>query len=106
MDGPPLQASDAEFGICLIDGTWRLAKHMARELELVSPGYRRRSLPPGFKTAYPRKQTDCVDPAAGLASVEALYCAFALTGRATQGLLKNYYWADRFLALNRTVEAG
>ncbi len=100
MDGPPLEAADAELGICLIDGTWRLAKHMARELELIAPSYRRRSLPGGFRTAYPRKQTDCTDPEVGLASVEALYCAFAITGRPTEGLLKGYYWADEFLSLN------
>jgi len=59
-----------------------------------------RSLPPGFKTAYPRKQTGCPDPESGLASVEALYLAHKILNRATEGLLDHYYWEEKFLAIN------
>lgn len=69
---------------------------MARQV----PPLIRRSLPPGLKTSYPRKQTACSDPEAGLASVEALYAAYCLTGRDPTGLLDSYYWKAPFLEAN------
>ena len=68
----PLSEEDAERGLFLIDGTWRLALVMEKQLPWKLEA---RSLPPGFRTAYPRRQTECPDPEAGLASVEALYLA-------------------------------
>jgi len=35
-----------------------------------------------------------------LASIEALYAAYRLLGRDTNGLLDHYRWADEFLRLN------
>lgn len=98
QDAPPLTLEDAPFGLLLIDGTWRYADVMARQI----PPHPARSLPK-FKTAYPRKQTDCPDPETGLASIEALYAAFQITGRNTDGLLDGYYWKEEFLRLNRTI---
>jgi pre-rRNA-processing protein TSR3 len=63
--------------------------------------FQKRSLPPHFQTAYPRRQNDCPDPSRGLASVEALYLAYSLLGRTTEGLLNHFYWKEEFLKKNR-----
>lgn len=59
-----------------------------------------RSLPTHFKTAYPRRQEDCPNPEAGLASIEALYITYYILGRSTEILLDNYYWKKEFIGLN------
>ncbi|MDE3045200.1 MAG: hypothetical protein KGJ02_00940 [Verrucomicrobiota bacterium] len=97
VGAPPLTLADASRPLLLIDGTWRLAQIMEKSLGIQLEA---RSLPAGFKTAYPRRQTECPDPNAGLASVEALYIAFHILGRNTDGLLDHYYWKDQFLQLN------
>ncbi len=97
VGAPELSSADADKGLLLIDGTWRLAQIMEKHI----PGApEARSLPAGFRTAYPRRQTECPDPAAGLASVEALYLAHHFLGKSTAGLLDHYRWKDQFLALN------
>jgi pre-rRNA-processing protein TSR3 len=99
IEAPVLSEADKELGIFLIDGTWRYAKLM--EKQYPQPHLlQRRSLPPGFRTAYPRKQSDCPDPCRGLASVEALYLAYALLGRQTEGLLDHFHWREDFLKKN------
>jgi ribosome biogenesis protein Tsr3 len=40
------------------------------------------------------------DPDNGLASVEALYLAYHILGRPTDGLLDQYHWGEEFLRLN------
>ena len=97
VGAPPLTEKDDEKGLFLIDGTWRLAQVMERQLPQKLEA---RSLPSGYKTAYPRKQTDCPDPESGLSSLEAIYIAHLLLGRADDGLLDGYYWKDRFLSIN------
>lgn len=109
MGGPELSAADAalvaEHGLLLVDGTWRLAEKMFRALD-EWPGLELvpRQLPAGWRTAYPRRQTECPEPDAGLASVEALWVAHHLAGLPTDGLLAHYHWADAFLALNPVGE--
>lgn len=103
LDAPPLSRDDASRGLFLIDGTWRYAQVMAK---IIPSGGKQiyRSLPPDLKTAYPRRQLDCPDPARGLASIEALYAAYAILGRPATGLLDHYHWKEEFLnqkALNR-----
>lgn len=93
MDAPLLTAQDAVRPLCLIDATWHLASKM---LQSLGPLAHPRSLPP-IHTAYPRKQTGCPDPQTGLASIEALYHAFAVLGLSTEGLLDHYYWKGPFL---------
>lgn len=104
LDGPPLTAADAGHGLLLLDATWRHAETMRQYVdnEIAKQGVsvERRSIPSGFRTAYPRRQEDCPDPDAGLASVEALYIAYRIMGRDTGGLLDNYYWRDNFLLEN------
>jgi pre-rRNA-processing protein TSR3 len=94
-DGPELSAADAAFGILLLDGSWRWAGAMTRDFQHVPP----RSLS-GFHTAYPRVSKLGTDPDNGLASVEALYIAYRILHRPTEGLLDHYRWADAFLREN------
>jgi len=102
LDSPILTPNDAAFGLFLIDGTWRHAQTMFRQLGLPHR-FEKRSIPPNYVTAYPRKQGDCPDPERGLASIEALYLAYALLGRSTDQLLDNYYWKESFLNKNRPI---
>jgi len=94
VGAPPLTKEDADKGLLLIDGTWRLAQVMEKNLpmKLIE-----RSLPSGYKTAYPRRPTNCPNPEAGLASVEALYLAHQILGLSVEGLLDHYYWKEPFL---------
>ncbi|MGM0440738.1 MAG: DTW domain-containing protein [Chlamydiota bacterium] len=99
IDGPPLTDADSHLGLLLLDGTWRYAAKMLSQIKELS-SLPRRSIPPGFVTAYPRRQEDCPDPSQGLASVEALFIAYHLLRRDTKGLLGNYHWEEQFLKLN------
>jgi pre-rRNA-processing protein TSR3 len=94
-EGPPLSADDAEAGILLLDGSWRWAGSMTRDFADVPS----RSLS-GWKTAYPRVSKLGTDPDNGLASIEALFLAYHILGRPTEGLLDHYRWAAEFLASN------
>lgn len=94
VGAPPLTKADADRGLFLIDGTWRLAQVMEKQLPFKMET---RSLPEGFHTSYPRRQTDCPNPEQGLSSVEALYLAHLLLGRPTEGLLDHYHWKEPFL---------
>jgi pre-rRNA-processing protein TSR3 len=98
VGAPLLTLEDKDRPLLLIDGTWKLAEVMVRQL---SPLLETRSLPPYYQTAYPRRQTDCPDPQTGLASVEALYIAHFILGKNTEGLLDRYHWKEQFLELNK-----
>jgi pre-rRNA-processing protein TSR3 len=98
-EGPPLTAEDAVCGLLLLDGSWRWAGEMTRAFRDVPP----RSLQ-GYRTAYPRVSKHGTDPDNGLASVEALFLAYHLLGRPTEGLLDHYRWQDEFLRLNALAE--
>ena len=60
----------------------------------------RRSLPSQVKTAYPRKQEDCLKPESGLSSIEAIYTAYEILGWKNDSLLGNYPFKQRFLEIN------
>jgi len=94
-EGPALSEADADAGVLLLDGSWRWAGAMTRDFHDVPP----RSLA-GWKTAYPRVSKLGTDPDNGLASIEALFLAYHLLGRPTEGLLDHYHWAAEFLAAN------
>lgn len=102
FEGPLLSEKDRGFGLILLDGTWKRAVQMEKEL-FNNFKVERRSLPSTFKTAYPRRQLDCKNPEQGLASIEALYIAYLLTKRDAKGLLDNYYWKDLFLERNKEL---
>lgn len=93
VGAPLLSIEDRDRGVLLIDGTWRLAEVMAKQLPLKLEA---RSLPSHFKTAYPRKP----NPESGLASVEALFIAHRILGRSTENLLDHYYWKELFMKIN------
>lgn len=94
VNAPVLSEQDSGMPLLLLDSTWRLLP----KLESCLYGEPLpRSLPPHLKTAYPRVSKLSEDPSAGLASVEALYCARLLQGRPTDGLLDHYHWKEQFL---------
>jgi rRNA small subunit aminocarboxypropyltransferase len=95
-EGPELSAADAGCGILLLDGSWSWAGKMTQAFQHIPP----RSLH-GFRTAYPRASKRGTDPGNGLASIEALYLAYHILGRPTEGLLDHYRWAEEFLRENR-----
>ncbi len=100
-DGPPLSQADRDCGILLLDGSWRWAGAMTADFAHVPP----RSLS-GYRTAYPRVSKRGTDPDNGLASIEALYLAYHILGRSTDGLLDAYRWAAEFLAANGLAGAA
>ena len=95
IGGRLLSAEDADRGLLLLDGTWRLAARMEPFFAHVEV----RSLPL-IHTAYPRKSEVFADPTEGLATIEALYAALRILGRDTTGLLDQYHWKQAFLARN------
>lgn len=103
MDGAPeLTIEDEQFGLLLLDSTWR---YLGKMMAFVERGasLKKRTLPSTFRTAYPRRQEDCQDPERGLSSLEALFASYQILGRDTAGLLDNYYWKNQFLILNEKV---
>ena len=96
-----ISEDDCTSGLLLLDATWRYAQVMEKNIPM-DGSLKRRRLPQKLSTAYPRRQQDCPDPAAGLASIEAIYCAYALMKRSTEGLLDHYHWKDSFLEKNRS----
>ncbi len=102
LNAPPLTVNDREMGLFLVDATWRYAEKMDTFVSSRQQ-VQKRSLPGEWKTAYPRKQEDCPDPACGLASVEALFAAYHILGLPTEGLMDHYYWKDQFFYKNEKL---
>lgn len=98
LGGPPLTRADADKGLLVLDGTWRLVQRMAPTFSSIPV----RTLP-RCQTAYPRTSKLFEDPDEGLATIEALYVAYLILGRDTSGLLDHYRWADEFLTKNRAL---
>ncbi len=96
-DAPPLTPADAGRPLLLLDASWRHAATMRRAVEPVEA----RSIPPGWRTAYPRRSKIHDDPGTGLATVEALFAALCTLGFRDDSLLRFYPWRDAFLDLNR-----
>lgn len=104
INAPPLSQEDAHRGLFILDATWRHAEKMFQSLNgLNNIVYR--SIPEHYRTAYPRRQTDCSDPERGLASIEAIYIAYQILGRDPSELLVNYHWKDLFLQKNGVYHA-
>jgi len=101
LGGPQLTADDADRGLLILDGTWRYAATMERDYADIPV----RSLGP-WQTAYPRTSKLFEDPAAGLATIEALAAAYVQMGRPIDGLLDSYAWRDRFLSENAAIIKG
>ncbi|MAT13832.1 MAG: hypothetical protein CMJ46_01015 [Planctomyces sp.] len=102
IGGPILGEADADRGLLILDGTWRLAEKMSADYEHLPV----RSLAPTWQTAYPRKSKIFEDPSTGLATIEALYAANIHLGRPVDALLDEYHWGDEFVELNRELIEG
>jgi len=102
LDAPVLSRPDAHLGIFLIDGGWKHCEAMYKSLKEPRQ-FQMRSLPPSLVTAYPRRQDDCADPKRGLASIEALFAAYLILGKDTEGLLDGYRWKKEFLEKNNEI---
>ena len=96
LDAPCLSLKDTNYGLFLIDATWRYAQTIFKNLPQPHR-FIARSLPSHFQTAYPRKQDDCSDPQRGLASIEALFLAYYILGRDPKGILDFYYCKKLFI---------
>lgn len=100
IGGPQLTEEDYDRGLLILDGTWRLTEKMEQDYADIPV----KSLGP-WETAYPRKSKLFEDPAAGLATIEALFAAHHQMGRETTGLLVHYHWGEEFLKINQEVMA-
>lgn len=98
-DAPPLTSADAARPLLLLDASWHHAVTMRRVIGPVEA----RSIPAGWRTAYPRRSKVHVDPDTGLATVEALFAALCVLGRRDDDLLRHYRWRDEFLVLNAAL---
>lgn len=103
LGAKPLTEADSQMGLLLLDGTWRHAEKMAAFVKRGVPMLQERSIPDGWQTAYPRCQNGCLDPSAGLASIEALWISNYLLGRPREELFCNYYWKQLFFDLNKSM---
>ncbi len=102
-EGEPLSQADAGRPLLLVDSSWR---DLPRVLRSVHGRLHRRALPAGLTSAYPRRSNLFQDPAAGLASIEALHAACALLGQRDDTLLHEYRWAEEYLRLNAALLAS
>ncbi len=98
-EAPPLTRADAGRPLLLLDGSWRHAVQMRKALGPVEA----RAIPPGWRTAYPRVSKQQTDPAAGLATVEALFAAACILGQRDDALLRFYPFRENFLELNQEL---
>ena len=95
-EGEELGPADAGADLLLVDSNWRRLPTLLRTVE--GEPVRRRL--PALVTAYPRRSRISPDPDGGLASVEALWAALALTGAPRPELLEGYRFRDAFLQAN------
>lgn len=95
LGGEILTSADADQGLFVLDGTWKLAARMEPTFADIPI----RTLPP-VQTAYPRVSKVFDDPTGGLATVEAVYAALKIMGRNVDGILDKYHWKHEFLKLN------
>ena len=95
VDAPALSVADAGRPLLLLDSTWRWLPQL---MACVTGTPVLRSIPGTVRTAYPRVSKVFEDPAAGLASIEALYLARRLLGDDDPTLLDGYHWKEPFLA--------
>ena len=98
IGGTELGPEDSTRGLLILDSTW----HHVKEMEMAFSHVPVRSIS-GWVTAYPRYSKIFDDPAAGLATIEAIYAAHLILGKNTDGILDRYYWREQFLHLNRNV---
>ncbi|MBI4603071.1 MAG: hypothetical protein HY721_14025 [Planctomycetes bacterium] len=110
LEAPPLTREDAALAagegcITVLDSTWARLPRLLKRIEPAKEArVELRSIPPGVRTAYPRTSKLYEDPAAGLASVEALFLATVILGQPRLDFLQGYRWAEQFLRLNGLLD--
>ena len=90
--------SDSITKIAALDCIWRRLNTILNNT--LEPLPKLVSIPPGFLTAYPRKDKHGDDPSAGFATIEALFITAAFLGKWDLTLLEKYYFGDKFLEIN------
>ena len=93
LGGELLTPADRDCRLLVLDGTWKYAERMEADYSRLPV----RSLGP-WETAYPRRSKTYADPAAGLATIEAIFAAYVQMGCDPAGLLDHYHWREVFLA--------
>ena len=96
------------YSLAAIDCVWRRLGPIIATIEAPLP--RHIAIPPGFITAYPRRSHPSniktnVDPASGLATIEAIFIAATLLGHWGPTLLSEYFFGERFVEINRRTFA-
>lgn len=89
--------------VSAIDCVWKHLPALLARLPSPLPPLVR--IPAGFVTAYPRRNKQDLDPAAGLATIEAVFLAGAFFGDWNESLLSRYHFAAAFLAANQATFA-
>jgi pre-rRNA-processing protein TSR3 len=84
--------------ICAVDCNWRRLPTITARIEPPLPPLVR--IPEGFSTAYRRRNQRDLDPAEGLATVEALFLAAAFLGHWDETLLEHCRMRAEFLEAN------
>lgn len=104
-DGIPIESisfSNESHQIGAIDCIWRRLKPIIHKIEKPLPVLVK--IPDTFLTAYPRRsKIDGMDPAGGLATIEALFIAAAFMGHWDPTLFAHYHFGAQFLHINREV---
>lgn len=103
IDGESLDKIDVRGvqSIACVDCHWRRCSSIVRMIEAPLPRLVR--IPPGFKTAYPRRNKHEQDPPEGLATIEAVFIAAAFCGIWDPSLLARYHWRVEFLTMNQPL---
>ncbi len=93
-------------GIASIDCVWNRLDPVLRKVSGALPRFVK--IPDGFVTAYPRISKKDLDPAGGLATIEAVFTAAALLGSWDASLFSQYYFGREYIVRNaqRFLELG
>lgn len=86
--------------VAAVDCIWRRLEPILQEIQ--AP-HIQVSIPDGFVSAYPRVSKKDHDPSGGLATIEALFIAAAFLGHWDLTLLREYFFAEKFLEMNQAV---
>ncbi len=86
--------------LAAVDCIWRRLDPI---LQVIHAPPSRVSIPAGFVTAYPRVSKKDFDPSGGLATIEALFIAGAFLGHWDVSMLREYFFAEKFLEMNESA---
>lgn len=104
-EGVPLQSLNREEfpvqRLAAIDCVWRRLSPILQKIAQPLPLLVR--IPAEFVTAYPRASRKDFDPEGGLATIEAIFIAAAFLGNWDQSLLREYYFAEKFIEDNAST---